>query len=359
MIKWISKNISKKLYTKDKSILVSILSFSLLVFLVILMHIFFGTLYIINHAYELAFMNYSACSLSVFVLYLVANKNNLLLASYLTIISIIYYVLYCSYFLGYSINAVVLLPIVVICVYNIYEFENKHLFISALLIILTYLVLLYFRFNIEPKYDKAETSFLYIEIANVLIAFFFSFFVLYTKQLSSLYLQDKISNLSTQANIDFLTGLWNRRYTISEVKQQSIYNNYHLVLVDIDYFKKINDTYTHDAGDFVLSNISKIFVDYFNKEDLICRWGGEEFLFILQNLNEDEVTEKIEKLRFEISKTPFIYEQKIIWLTLSFGIDHNTANSSFEVTVKNADEALYFSKHNGRNKITFFKDINK
>ncbi len=359
MLKFLNKRIERELHNKNKDALISTLSFSMFVSLVLLLNIIYGSLYLYFQAYELAFMNFSTASLCLLVIYLAAYKEKYSAATYLFIVVIIYYVLLCDFFLGYEINSVIFLPIVVICVYSIYNFKKTDLIITAMMLFSTYFALLYFRFNTTPKYDSSE--FLYIEISNVFISIFCSYFVLYSKQFSDSYLKkvtdEKIKNLSSRASKDFLTGLWNRRYIIDAFENQKMPEEYHVVLADIDFFKKINDSYGHDAGDYILKAISKMLMDYFNNSAFICRWGGEEFVFILQGTNKSRVFDSLEKLRIKISNSLFLYDNEVIQLSMSFGVSHIIDNVSFDDRVKYADEALYFSKENGRNTVTCYDDI--
>ncbi len=359
MFSFLERKIESDLGKKDKNAIISTLSFSMFILLVVALHLIYGTLYIFFNAYELAFMNFTCAAICFFTLYLVLYKDNFSAATYTFISSIIYYVLACDYFLGYYINTIIYLPLVVICVYSIYEFKKVDLIVSAIMLIATYIILLYFRFNTTPKYNSAD--FLYIEISNVIISISCSYFILYSRHISDSYLKkitnEKIKKLSSRASKDFLTGLWNRRYIIDAFEKKKMPEHYHVVLADIDFFKNINDMHGHDAGDYILKAISKMITDYFKSDSFICRWGGEEFIFILHELNEDEIMHLLEKLRMRISNSLFLYDDEIIQLSMSFGVSHAEENIPFSDRVKCADEALYFSKDNGRNTITSYNEL--
>ncbi len=357
-LRGLNEKIKEKIYIKERQSLVSAIGLIMLISLVVLLHFTFFIIYVANKSFDMAFMNFSAGICCVLSIYFILFKDKFLLPIYIFIFSIIYYAIYSSYFLGYEKNAVIILPIVVVGISNIYELKKKDLFIIVTMLIFTYFILLYFKYNVPAKYID---EFKYIEVVNTFIAFFCSIFAMYAKTLSTSYLkifnQEQLDMLSKQANKDFLTGLWNRRYLMSQLSNHKIYNNYYVVIADIDFFKKINDIYGHNAGDFVLANISKIFSDYFKNDDIICRWGGEEFVFIVQNTNEKELRDLIKSLLKGIANTPFIHNNKTILLTISFGVSYVSKDINFETAMSQADTALYLSKSNGRNQVTFYKDI--
>ncbi|MDT2011836.1 GGDEF domain-containing protein [Carnobacterium divergens] len=134
-----------------------------------------------------------------------------------------------------------------------------------------------------------------------------------------------------------------------------------LIIFDIDYFKAINDTYGHLAGDIVLKNLAKTIqeIDELKKVD-VFRVGGEEFTIILSKKNGTETVGIAEKLRKKVELTNFYYENQLIHVTVSVGVTSLVKGLRSEITLNGfmelADEALYHSKHNGRNKV-FSSDV--
>lgn len=134
-----------------------------------------------------------------------------------------------------------------------------------------------------------------------------------------------------------------------------------LIIFDIDYFKAINDTYGHLAGDIVLKNLAKTIqeIDELKKVD-VFRVGGEEFTIILSKKNGTETVGIAEKLRKKVESTNFYYENQLIHVTVSVGVTSLVKGLRSEITLNGfmelADEALYHSKHNGRNKV-FSSDV--
>jgi len=172
------------------------------------------------------------------------------------------------------------------------------------------------------------------------------------------------SKLEILATTDPLTGLYNRRFFEEraeiEIKRSIRYNkNLTLLMLDLDFFKKINDKYGHKAGDYVLKEVSTIFKKNLRDIDLIGRYGGEEFIMLFPE--SDKVTTYIaaERIRKDIEYAYFIFNNNVLNITISIGLTqiiYNEAESLDSLTHR-ADEALYKSKENGRNIITTWIDI--
>jgi diguanylate cyclase (GGDEF)-like protein len=167
--------------------------------------------------------------------------------------------------------------------------------------------------------------------------------------------------LRKKAFKDSLTGLYNRTY-LEEIYDQINLKNYHIALLDIDYFKNINDSFGHDAGDKVLKEVAKILTKDTRKfDDIVIRYGGEEFLIFIrkssrkfgyQSLNIIErIWEDIQKKKIRVDK------EHVIDITASIGLNISTENEKFiSEAIKKADIALYRAKNTGRNKIEIYDE---
>jgi len=123
-----------------------------------------------------------------------------------------------------------------------------------------------------------------------------------------------------------------------------------IVMMDLDHFKKVNDTHGHSAGDKVLEELSKLLSNMMREIDIIARMGGEEFSFILPETGNTEATNLTERIRNEIENTTIHFDGESIKITASFGIcSCTTINESLESMLNKADDALYIAKKNGRN----------
>lgn len=159
-------------------------------------------------------------------------------------------------------------------------------------------------------------------------------------------------------NIDHLTGANNRKSFDDYVKQQvQLHHLNHgqlsLLILDIDYFKKINDSYGHDIGDFVLKECVHILKEVFSKEEeMVARIGGEEFVVVLPGHSAEHAIIRAEELQKRVRNEVFIQGDIELRFTVSMGISQLLENESASDWLKRADLALYQSKNSGRNRYT-------
>jgi diguanylate cyclase (GGDEF)-like protein len=171
----------------------------------------------------------------------------------------------------------------------------------------------------------------------------------------------RFSSIKNIALYDTLTGLYNRRYFEEKLgveTQKSFYSSTPLsfVMVDIDHFKKVNDTFGHTGGDQVLCKISSLLKNSIRKKDTVARYGGEEFILILPEAGLEESFIIAERIRRLVENTSFEIGQAQVNLTISMGISNFPSHraKSKEELVKMADQALYDAKRGGRNKVCIF-----
>ncbi|MGY2574647.1 GGDEF domain-containing protein [Vibrio sp. C8] len=182
------------------------------------------------------------------------------------------------------------------------------------------------------------------------------FFLVGLGFITSILTQDKLRIIS-QSQTDPLTNVLNRRGLEAHVqsllfKRQDI----SLLLLDIDYFKNINDRYGHDFGDFVLKAFSELISQNIRQDDLFSRIGGEEFVLILPQTKPEFAIRVAEDLRQKIEQSEFEFQQQTLGITCSFGIAFCTQHFDFNLMVKQADMALYHAKNNGRNKVEVYQE---
>jgi diguanylate cyclase (GGDEF)-like protein len=171
----------------------------------------------------------------------------------------------------------------------------------------------------------------------------------------------RFSSIKNIAIYDTLTGLHNRRYfeeRLAVDAQKAFYGGtpLSLVMVDIDLFKKVNDTFGHTEGDQVLCQISSLLKSSVRKKDTVARYGGEEFILILPEAGLEESFVIAERIRRLVESTPLEVGGAQVNLTLSMGISNFPSHraKSKEELVKMADQALYDAKRGGRNKVCIF-----
>ena len=161
---------------------------------------------------------------------------------------------------------------------------------------------------------------------------------------------------------DPLTMLYNRRCGSGRFKklQENAKRSgipYCVVLGDIDFFKKVNDTYGHDAGDEVLKFVALELRRMMMGKGFAARWGGEEFLLVFDDSNIDETRKEMEEFLDRIRASVIHYASKEIRITMTFGILAGDPEEDMKESVKKVDEALYYGKENGRNRIIKYSDL--
>lgn len=168
---------------------------------------------------------------------------------------------------------------------------------------------------------------------------------------------EKIKNLSNLAMLDELTQIPNRRYIeniikikLNEFSLNKI--NFGLIFIDIDNFKGINDSYGHDIGDLVLKTISKTFSNNLRRDDVIARWGGDEFIGTFSGIDEKGLKKISSKLKMLVENTLIEFKDKNLSVTISIGAALANDKDDIKALMKKADNLLYKSKTNGKNSIS-------
>jgi len=169
--------------------------------------------------------------------------------------------------------------------------------------------------------------------------------------------QLRVKELEKLALLDNLTQLANRNYIEREIQslleeKRRLNVPFGILFIDIDHFKKFNDTYGHDVGDDVLKFVANTFVSNARAFDLYGRWGGEEFIGIIRNINDKDLEALGNRVRSLIENSYIIHENEKLNVTISIGATLVNANDSIDSLIKRADTNLYKSKKAGRNCLT-------
>jgi diguanylate cyclase (GGDEF)-like protein len=167
-----------------------------------------------------------------------------------------------------------------------------------------------------------------------------------------------VAKLEQLATTDGLTGLLNKRAMLDAATQKTAAaarfdRKLSVLVVDIDFFKKVNDTHGHDVGDVVIKGLGDVLRRHKRTTDLVARFGGEEFVVLCEQTDERGAVLLAERIREELGKTTFHSDQGPVRVTCSVGVaTFPEAGSSWEALFKSADEALYVSKRSGRDRVT-------
>lgn len=187
---------------------------------------------------------------------------------------------------------------------------------------------------------------------------------IYLKSVKSVYefetvvtdLEEKHTELGILANVDQLTNVYNRRglqLEFDKLAEEGTLNQSNFIMLDIDHFKKINDTFGHDVGDIVLSELCTVINNKIESPTFLARYGGEEFIIVTKDRTFNETLQIAENIRIAIEEYPFAIVNN---LTISLGVAKLSESIDVEKCIKNADLALYEAKGTGRNKVCYLED---
>ena len=260
-----------------------------------------------------------------------------------------------------------------------YKYLKTALFVSTFILFFGFIILIYvlIKFNIfiQSKVDDILKYLKLIEYGHfdrVIIDlkeeksrdYIFEKFYDALKDISTslkLYFKNLEKELKLQikkSHTDPLTGLYNRLALKTLDKQLKAFPKnytYSLIMLDIDFFKKINDTYGHLVGDKVLSKLGEIIKSFIRENDVAIRYGGEEFLIFLPQIEIEDAIKIAERLRKKIENTKLITNGNEIKFTISLGVTEGKAQEDFTSVINRADKALYLAKRRGRNRVEFIK----
>ena len=177
------------------------------------------------------------------------------------------------------------------------------------------------------------------------------FTLFYISNLYFLELNTTSAKLAYSSNHDLLTGLFNRRFFehIMQRNKSEHEHEYTIAIFDIDDFKKINDTYGHQAGDLVLKTVSKIIGDDPEKEYVPVRWGGEEFILFMPQTDGDRAYQHLCYLCRKVRETDIAFDGKKIGVTITAGMCTGRELGDYEAVIRAADDRLYTGKRQGKN----------
>jgi len=158
------------------------------------------------------------------------------------------------------------------------------------------------------------------------------------------------------ATTDTLTKLFNRHKMMELIgrevlRYQRDRKAFLIAITDIDHFKKFNDDYGHDCGDYVLQQVSQLMKDSLRQQDVVARWGGEEFLIMLPDTDLEGGVRAIEKLRETLANTTYRYSSHTFRVTMTFGVTAYDGSDDVDGCIKRADVVLYAGKRGGRNRV--------
>ena len=257
-----------------------------------------------------------------------------------------------------------LIPVSFYLAFSISTFRRKlfYPFVTGGVILFAFLLIRALTYFNDPIVGNVAIGFeVFLCYMNIVIGICvtFIFSALFAVEVNSMQLkmESEQERLEDEASFDPLTHFLNRRSMderLNHTHRNAIINDvpYSLIMADIDHFKKFNDSYGHDCGDFVLQSISKIITAQIRSKDSVCRWGGEEFL-ILVNDSQDIAVEVAGRIRAAIEAYEFYYEGKTLHVTITLGVSGYYSSAKVKTLIEIADKRLYKGKENGRNQVVY------
>lgn len=272
-------------------------------------------------------------------------------------ISTISWIIFNIHILGWNIGVQHFLMVLLVFYFLLSNVQTKNKVMFVLILCVLRIILFYLYYRRPGLWELTRSQNALLQIFNTVIIFWcitiISVICNQERNVLEKELIEHNSQLEKQANTDLLTQLCNRRGTM-EIMQTLIKNKnaFSLCICDIDFFKKVNDTYGHDFGDEVLKKIAEVFKTAHGKE-ISARWGGEEFLLLFPGSNGDEAFVMLSDIQTKIRQTVIEKEDVKISITMTYGLAEYDFINGLESTIKEADNKLYMGKNSGRDKIVF------
>ena len=275
-------------------------------------------------------------------------------------VAMIVWIIRFIYLFGWNVGVqhflMVLLVLVFFVRYNHLRF--KAIYAGALCVLRIVLYYIFLNSKSLVKITHGENNSL--QVINTIVIFWCISVVAYIYGKDGQELESKLvaynEELVKLANTDKLTSLCNRRKAMEYIEaccKNCSDKGFCLCICDIDFFKKVNDTYGHDAGDKVLKAISKVFREEMGDKYMAARWGGEEFLLLFPDTNGDAAFIKLCEIRRKIKDVGVTKGEEEIHVTMTFGLAEYDYSGSYEGMLTNADQKLYRGKEDGRDRIVY------
>lgn len=264
------------------------------------------------------------------------------------------------YYFGWDVGVQhFIIVMLILCFFSGYSKYRYKVCYALILCVLR--IYLYFMSHTTDSIVTLNTITTYtLQIINTCTIFWCISVIAYIFSKDSQALEGKLidynNQLVSQANTDALTGLYNRRKArsyLEKLMKSPGRDGISLCICDIDFFKRVNDTYGHDVGDIVLKEISRTMKKSLADQSFIARWGGEEFLIVFPSCNGDEAYMHLNNLKNKIKALTFTVGEVTFSITMTFGLAEFDFQSDIDTLIKEADEKLYMGKENGRDQIVF------
>ena len=331
-----------------------------------IIHFIFMVAFYIMGVYFMAIYNTAIVLMYAYTSRIISNIKNLGRLFWVVLAEVVIHSCLATLFVGWNFGfmfyLISMIPTSFYLAFSINAFKRKLLypFVTAATVFTAYIVILSMAHFVPVVYPDLPAGFrIFLTYMNICIGFAitFIFSALFAVEVNSMQLrmESEQERLEDEASYDPLTHFLNRRSMderLNHTHRNAIINDvpYSLIMADIDHFKVFNDSYGHDCGDFVLQSIAKIITAQIRAKDSACRWGGEEFL-ILVNDSQDIAVDVANRIRSAIETYEFNYEGKTLHVTITLGVSGYYSSAKVKTLIEIADKRLYKGKENGRNQV--------
>lgn len=332
--------------------------------LCLLIHSGYGVFFWFAHIPHLAIMNAISVGLYIFIFYLTTKgffKTPAIIAFFEVLTTVVVTSVTVGWNYGFFLYAICLVPLVFFC-----NLKSKLIaFTSCSIDFLVFIVTFVICNRREAFYSSNHLLMEVMFVINAVICFsllaLLSYVYSKTSASTNRHLYEKNKNLQILASTDPLTGLFNRRTMFLKINEEKAKATdgveFSLVLIDVDNFKRINDEHGHQTGDKVLKKVCEIIRNTLRKDDIICRWGGEEILILLPATNILAGETVAEKLRREIEGTHDFSDEKEVLITVTAGVCSSKDEDNISELINLVDKCLYRGKSQGKNCVVSSKSL--
>ncbi|MCH5265839.1 MAG: GGDEF domain-containing protein [Lachnospiraceae bacterium] len=326
-----------------------------IVSLCLLYHILFACMIVVLHVPALFIYHLCVCAFYVLMLRLV-TMDIYRVTTVLVHIEIISFILANTVLLGWNTGFhAYLLALASLVYFN--PFENKKVMYifsgaEAILFFCLKIYTIYYPPILDMDFQMQEIFYLINYIGCFIVVVSGAALSKVSAETTEKRLVRKTRSLQNQADHDTLTHLWTRSYLMKQfphIKEKGI--PFSLVMCDIDDFKRINDTYGHNCGDYILESIAGILKKNSPENSIVTRWGGEEFIVLLEDCDITKSKPLVENIREKVAETKFVYKEQNLHVTMTFGISTSMEHTELTNLIELADDRLYAGKQTGKNRV--------
>ena len=287
------------------------------------------------------------------LLLLVITRKTYRFAGAIITAEVTLHALFATLYLGQSCNFFLYLFLIQLLQLNVPYVSTKMRIVNSSIVFVAMIISVSMGYFIEPFYKLSDETVLAFSVFNSILCFVGILIELLAMNIISHNHTERVRTYEKRAHTDSLTGIFNRWYAdgfIADFALRTEEGKWCVAIMDVDDFKQVNDTLGHPAGDEVLRSLSNLLITNFRKTDVLFRWGGEEFLIFLSNVDLETAADILDVVRKRIAETPVFAANTTIEYTVTIGVapvDLNDVHGSIAI----CDERLYWGKQHGKNQV--------